>query len=89
MAESKGRTNGCEPSALEKAKEQSRKLADCIGGKDPRLRLGAVTYFKRDDLAFVAVDPSRSNSDNARSNSSGTPVGFAGQIAQDSLTYGG
>jgi hypothetical protein len=67
VAESKGRTHSCEPIALAKAKDQSRKL-NLVGGEDPVLRFGAVTYFKGDNLSFQAADPPGYTSDNPRSN---------------------
>lgn len=57
--ESKGRTNGFDPQALSRAKQQAQMLAS-VAGQAPALLVGMVTHFGDGQLQFTASDPSRS-----------------------------
>jgi hypothetical protein len=56
VIESKGRTNGYDAEALEKAKEQTRAITT-IAGRAPTLRVGLLSYFEASGLRLAANDP--------------------------------
>lgn len=56
--ESKGRTNGFDEQALDRAKEQAQMLAS-VDGQPPVLLIGMVTHFADGQLQFAASDPPR------------------------------
>lgn len=56
VLESKGRTNGLNDQALQKAKQQAGNLT-LISGQAPDLHVGVVTHFGDGRLQLVAADP--------------------------------
>lgn len=56
VIESKGRTNGLDQKALDKAKEQSS-LVRTINGQVPRFRMGVQAYFESSQLQLAIDDP--------------------------------
>jgi hypothetical protein len=56
VIESKGRTNGLDQNALEKAKRQSSRVLT-ISGQAPRFRMGVQAYFESSVLRLAIDDP--------------------------------